>query len=158
AAAWGQLGMVLFIHHLAEEAAACLRQAEQLDRADARWPYFQGLLALRNHSPDDAIAAFRKALDAAEPATSGPLRLRLAGTLQGGSRAPAGRPPGLPGARLGPDEPAPPRRGRDRFPPGRPRVSGFRKGLVGPGLGPGLRQRPRRRRGLAGQGAGAERG
>jgi tetratricopeptide (TPR) repeat protein len=61
ARAWGRLGMVLHAHELVPEALECYRQAEQLDAADCRWPYYQGVL-LKREQPAEAVPAFRRAL------------------------------------------------------------------------------------------------
>jgi tetratricopeptide (TPR) repeat protein len=45
ARAWGRLGMVLAAHDWRPAAADCFVRAEQLDRADAHWPYYQAILA-----------------------------------------------------------------------------------------------------------------
>src|SRR5580704_18060581 len=63
AAAWGRLGQILVAHAYIVEAKPCLIQAEQLDAADARWPYLQGWGALQNH-PEEAIPCFERALRA----------------------------------------------------------------------------------------------
>ena len=46
AQAWGRLGMVLITHDFRLPAAFCLEQAERLDPAEVRWPYFQALGAI----------------------------------------------------------------------------------------------------------------
>ncbi len=37
---WGHLGMCFLAHDFWQNAAVCLRQAEQLDPSESRWPYF----------------------------------------------------------------------------------------------------------------------
>src|SRR5207302_11227917 len=41
AESWGRLGMVLLAHQFWEEARRCFVEAERLNRAEPRWPYFQ---------------------------------------------------------------------------------------------------------------------
>jgi tetratricopeptide (TPR) repeat protein len=81
AAAWGLLGMTLEAHLYEAEADQCFAEAARLDPADAEWPYFRGLYALK-YDPDNALAYFRQAaarrsLPEDEPA----IRLRLAEAL-----------------------------------------------------------------------------
>jgi tetratricopeptide (TPR) repeat protein len=61
APAWGKLGMVLFAHNLYRDALVCLARAEELDPAEARWPYFQGLIRLRSDS-DQGVACLERAV------------------------------------------------------------------------------------------------
>ncbi|HEX5271370.1 MAG TPA: tetratricopeptide repeat protein [Gemmataceae bacterium] len=77
-AAWGRLGMVLFANDLWQEALTCLREAERLDPAEPRWPYYQGVLLLRTR-PEEAVAPLRRAADRAGSVTAP--RLRLAEAL-----------------------------------------------------------------------------
>jgi tetratricopeptide (TPR) repeat protein len=62
ATAWGQLGMVLFVHGLREPARVCAARAAELDPRDRRWPYFEGLSLLLG-DPEAAIDCFRRAAD-----------------------------------------------------------------------------------------------
>jgi tetratricopeptide (TPR) repeat protein len=63
AAAWGRFGMVAHAHELFDEAAVAYRQAQSLDPADARWPYFLGdVLSVQGEDLDAAEAAFERAL------------------------------------------------------------------------------------------------
>ena len=59
-ATWGKLGMVLFAHDYYAESLACLVRAEELNPSDARWPYYQGLILMREH-PEDAVAPLQRA-------------------------------------------------------------------------------------------------
>jgi tetratricopeptide (TPR) repeat protein len=61
AKAWGHLGMVLLAHAFVPESVICLRQAEQLDGKDPRWPYFQAL-AVRRTDPETGIVHLRRAV------------------------------------------------------------------------------------------------
>jgi tetratricopeptide (TPR) repeat protein len=73
--------MVLMANGYYAEAVPCFAQAEVLDGAEPRWPYYRGV-ALTLGDPDAAIPALRRAVDlfgAAEPAP----RLRLAEVLLG---------------------------------------------------------------------------
>src|SRR5262245_44399072 len=45
AAAWGELGVVFAAHGYEPEADDCFREAERLDPADPRWPYYRALFA-----------------------------------------------------------------------------------------------------------------
>ncbi len=45
AKAWGHYGMVLRAHNFEAEADVCFAEAERLDRADGRWPYYRGMFA-----------------------------------------------------------------------------------------------------------------
>jgi tetratricopeptide (TPR) repeat protein len=76
ARAWGRLGMVLTSHIFGTEALACFTRAEQLEPANPRWPYHQGLIHLA-HDPPAGVPKIRRAVDLCADATDGP-RLRLA--------------------------------------------------------------------------------
>jgi tetratricopeptide (TPR) repeat protein len=75
AAEWGRLGMVLFAQRMSDDCPAVFAQAERLDPADARWPYFHGL-ALAFSDPERSVPLLERAasLDSTNPA----LKLRLA--------------------------------------------------------------------------------
>jgi tetratricopeptide (TPR) repeat protein len=75
AAAWGQLGMVLFAQDMYRECDEVLTEAARLDPRDARWPYLRGL-ALMLTQPEDGIALLRRAAEL--PPRSPAMRLRLA--------------------------------------------------------------------------------
>jgi len=77
-AAWGKLGMVLFAHDLHAESLVCLERAERLQPAEARWPYYQGLILLLRE-PAAALAPLRRA--AARGGANLAPRLRLAEAL-----------------------------------------------------------------------------
>lgn len=79
AAAWGELGMVLRAHDFDMESVQALRVAEQLDPADWRWPYLQGL-TLALFDPEVGVACLRRATDRSPPNRPEP-RLRLAEVL-----------------------------------------------------------------------------
>ena len=59
AGAWGELGSVLRTFDLPREARQCFAEAERLDPANPRWPYFQAMLLL-SEDPDVAVAALRR--------------------------------------------------------------------------------------------------
>jgi len=61
AATWGRLGEIYDIHRFAEPALACYAEAERLDPADWRWPYFSGIV-LRESDRARSLAAFERAL------------------------------------------------------------------------------------------------
>lgn len=44
-AAYGAMGQLYFLYDLAEPAAACFRNATELDGQDFRWPYYLGVVA-----------------------------------------------------------------------------------------------------------------
>jgi tetratricopeptide (TPR) repeat protein len=58
-AAWGQLGMMLRIYTFPAQALECLAEAERLEPANPRWPYFQGLL-LKVPAPEQALLKLRQ--------------------------------------------------------------------------------------------------
>lgn len=78
ASAWGNLGMVLSVHDFTDEADMCFREAERLDVADPRWPYFQGIALIKN-DPAGALPKLRKAVELAGSMATP--RLRLAKVL-----------------------------------------------------------------------------
>jgi tetratricopeptide (TPR) repeat protein len=81
ASAWGNLGMTLEAHLYEAEADRCFAEAARLDPADARWPYFRGLYALK-YEPDRAMPLLRQAASCrglAEDESA--VRLRLAEAL-----------------------------------------------------------------------------
>lgn len=57
--AWGELGSVLRAFDFPHEAQQCFAEAERLDPANPRWPYFQALLSLSD-DPEAAVAALRR--------------------------------------------------------------------------------------------------
>lgn len=59
--AWGQLGAVLRAYEFSLPASQCLAEAERLDPANARWPYFQSLLA-KVEAPEEAIRKLRQTI------------------------------------------------------------------------------------------------
>ena len=61
AGAWGELGSVLRAFDLPREARQCFAEAERLDPANPRWPYFRAMLSL-SEDPDAAVAALRRAV------------------------------------------------------------------------------------------------
>ncbi len=76
AAAWGKLGMILFAHDFHAEALSCLAQAENLDGADPRWPYFAGMIQTSDFTnPDAASACLRQAVERAGNDVTPQLRL-----------------------------------------------------------------------------------
>jgi tetratricopeptide (TPR) repeat protein len=79
AAAWGELGMILYAHEINAEAAACLAQAQRLDPTDARWPYLQGR-CFSQTDPHKSIELFEQAVAVCGNVPDAP-RLRLVETL-----------------------------------------------------------------------------
>ena len=77
ATAWGNLGMVLSVHDFLDEADMCFREAERLDGAEPRWPYFQGLALIKN-DPAAAVVKLRRAVEHAGSLAAPRLRLAKA--------------------------------------------------------------------------------
>lgn len=77
--AWGNLGLLLLAHDYRAESLPCFAEAERLDSAEPRWPYFQGVVLAVRGEPDAALPKLRQAVDhwPGEPAP----RLRLAEAL-----------------------------------------------------------------------------
>lgn len=88
-AAWGRLGAALRSLEFRDEARRCFENAEGLEPGEPRWPHLLGLL-LANHSPADAMDAWRRAvaLCGNEPPAS---RLRLARLLAESGQWPRAR-------------------------------------------------------------------
>ncbi len=74
AAAWGQLGMVLFAQNMYADSIGILAEAERLDPSDAHWPYFRGL-ALILPQPEEGIVALERAVKLAPDSQAARLRL-----------------------------------------------------------------------------------
>lgn len=51
ASSWAKVGMVLFAHEFNAESLFYFRKAEELDPAEPRWPYFQGLVLFLEDRP-----------------------------------------------------------------------------------------------------------
>lgn len=76
AAAWGRLGVALFANSLLAPARTCLAQAETLGPTEPRWPYFQGLILLREGTDTDTgLAALQRAAERAGRELAPRLRL-----------------------------------------------------------------------------------
>jgi tetratricopeptide (TPR) repeat protein len=71
--------MVLATHEYQAEGLRCLAEAERLDPREVRWPYFQGVLLLRD-DPDAGLPKLQRAAELAPTGTESP-RLRLAQAL-----------------------------------------------------------------------------
>ena len=82
AEAWGKLGMVLLVHDFQPQAVACFEQAEQLDRHEPRWPYYQALAALLRTDLQDARGKLERAVALCGDDLDGP-ELSLAEVLLG---------------------------------------------------------------------------
>jgi tetratricopeptide (TPR) repeat protein len=77
ARAWGRLGMVLAVQEFREAAVLALAEAERLDPAEPRWPYWVGAV-LQRDDPETAVVKFQQAAERShEPA----VQLRLAEAL-----------------------------------------------------------------------------
>jgi cytochrome c-type biogenesis protein CcmH/NrfG len=79
AARWGHLGMVLRAHAFGDEANACFREAERLDPAEGRWPYYRGLTLVLTE-PAEGLACLRRAVERLEDGSPAP-RFRLVEVL-----------------------------------------------------------------------------
>jgi Flp pilus assembly protein TadD len=83
ARAWGDLGEVFLANELEEESSICFAEAERLDPANPRWPYFQSGPLLNRGDREGALIYLLRAVERyevegeADPAP----RLRLAETL-----------------------------------------------------------------------------
>jgi tetratricopeptide (TPR) repeat protein len=75
AAAWGQLGMVLFAQDMYADCIDIFAEAERLDAADSRWPYFRGLAVILLR-PEEGIVLLERAVRLSPLNYS--MRLRLA--------------------------------------------------------------------------------
>lgn len=60
--AWGRLALVAGAHEYSDQALACLKQAEDLDPANPRWPYLHGYL-LQDGRTGDPLPLWRTALE-----------------------------------------------------------------------------------------------
>ncbi len=74
--AWGRLGMVLFAQNLYLDCIGVFAEAERLDPANARWPYFRGLALLLVRPEEEGLVALERASQIAPPSLH--VRLRLA--------------------------------------------------------------------------------
>lgn len=79
AANWGRLGMVLRAHSFGDEANVCFREAERLDPAEPRWPYYRGLTLVLTE-PAEGLASLRRAVERMEDGSPAP-RFRLVEVL-----------------------------------------------------------------------------
>jgi tetratricopeptide (TPR) repeat protein len=66
AKAWGELGEVFYANDLESEALACFAQAERLDAADPRWPYFQAGPLLNRGQRAEALPYLRRVVERAQ--------------------------------------------------------------------------------------------
>jgi tetratricopeptide (TPR) repeat protein len=63
AEAFGQTGRYYHAHHLYGPASACYSNAEQLAPGEFRWPYLLGYTYYQASHPDQAVAAYQRALE-----------------------------------------------------------------------------------------------
>jgi tetratricopeptide (TPR) repeat protein len=68
AEAWGNLGTAFFVNTLPEPSRPCFTQAERLDPANPRWPYFHGLTLVNAGDPAAALPFLRRAVEVSERA------------------------------------------------------------------------------------------
>jgi tetratricopeptide (TPR) repeat protein len=78
AEAWGNLGTAFFVNTLPEPSRPCFSQAERLDPANPRWPYFHGLSLVNAGDPTAALPFLRRAVEVSERADRGHNAPRLA--------------------------------------------------------------------------------
>jgi tetratricopeptide (TPR) repeat protein len=72
-AAWGRYGMVLLANRFGPAALVCFAQAEQLNPLEPRWPYYQGLILLKdNPECKSAVPKLRRAVELSSNKTLGP--------------------------------------------------------------------------------------
>lgn len=83
ASAWGDLGMVFHGHEFNAAARDAYAQAERLDPSDAAWPYLTGDTLWSDARRDEALAAFRRAVERSGTDQTAPLRLAEALLAQG---------------------------------------------------------------------------
>lgn len=69
AATWGRLGMVLQAHDFRSEATTCFAQAERLDPANPRWPYYQAIDLLIS-APEEGLACLKRAVALGGPVST----------------------------------------------------------------------------------------
>ncbi|MGH7168751.1 MAG: tetratricopeptide repeat protein [Gemmataceae bacterium] len=83
ARAWGRLGQVFLANELNAEAEICLVEAERLDSANPRWPYYQAAILVSQGQPEAAVPILQRAVERGEAAASDNLTpsLLLAETL-----------------------------------------------------------------------------
>ena len=79
AGAWGKLGMLLLAHDFDTESRAVFHRAAELDPADYRWPYLEGLTRVL-YEPEAGLERLRRAAELA-PANRPEPRLRVAELL-----------------------------------------------------------------------------
>jgi tetratricopeptide (TPR) repeat protein len=105
---WGRLGMVLQVHGYTVPAVVCYTRAQRLDPDEPRWPYYHGLILLRENA-GAAIDLLRRAAEFCPDSLPGP-RLRVAellleqgyyGEAESYLRQALGRDPADPRAHLG---------------------------------------------------------
>lgn len=77
--AWGKLGMAFFAHDFPDEARVSFAAAEHLNPQQARWPYFQGVIAAES-DPDGAFEKLERAATLCDDMPDAP-RLQLAELL-----------------------------------------------------------------------------
>jgi tetratricopeptide (TPR) repeat protein len=80
--AWGELGKLFFAHDFEAQSESCFAEAERLNSADDRWPYYRALIAL-GHDLEQGLPHLRRAAAAehASDAYRSAARLRLAEAL-----------------------------------------------------------------------------
>jgi tetratricopeptide (TPR) repeat protein len=92
AEAWGYLSKVLLANQVTREASVCLRQTENMDDTNPRWPFYLALASLDTNT-DEAIACFRRAVercDRFEPEIAVPRLLLATYLIQEGGNEEAG--------------------------------------------------------------------
>jgi tetratricopeptide (TPR) repeat protein len=80
---WGRLGQAFLANDMEAEAAFCFIEAERLDAANPRWPYYRAGILVNQGEPEAALPLFQRAVACGEAAASDNLvpRLMAAETL-----------------------------------------------------------------------------
>jgi tetratricopeptide (TPR) repeat protein len=83
--AWGELGEKLIANEMDEDSRVCFAQAERLDPANPRWPYYQAGTLLNRGDREEALPLLERAVEraAAKGERNEVPRLLLAETLLG---------------------------------------------------------------------------
>ncbi|MBK5291588.1 MAG: tetratricopeptide repeat protein [Acidobacteriia bacterium] len=75
----GRLGMILHSYELIDQATACYQRAGELDKKEARWPYYLGLIRQQQKRHREAVPFLRRAAELSPQVAA--IQLRLADSL-----------------------------------------------------------------------------
>ena len=83
ARAWGRLGQAFLANDMEMEGSVCFAEAERLDPANPRWPYYRAGILQNQGEPEEALPYLQRAVDCCEASASDNLvpRSMLAETL-----------------------------------------------------------------------------